>query len=632
MSNGLSSIGALAYQGTNAPTPPNTASYKRAPTVNDYQGFSVGDFWIWRVNKQTNNNLLYVLMGVAGNVADWVLLSTSVGVMTSLHADDGNTATPLAGVINVYGGTGIATTATNGPNTVTISTAGDVATSYITNPATGTAVPVAGVLTFAGTGGAVISAAGSTITVNAGSTGDVTGLHTQDGNTVTATAGIINLSGGNNLTTTGTAGPNTATISLSGITQHSLQVGGAANALTQLGVAGNGYLPIGSAGADPVLATLTAGAGISVTNGAGSITITNTGSGISPANSNSFFAYLSSTQTNFFTGGTFVTVPFDSTVFNNGSNYNAGTNTFTAPVTGYYSFDISISVDSIPNTLTEYTVQLVTTTYAYVIVNAQPYNTAASVGGSVASTEVHNVFAFMNAGDTAYVQALMYPIPPTNCNLSGSASNSRTWFSGYLIGNSSTGAQTFPTDSGTATPNGSGQLDIEGNGTHGSISTTGATNVVHITDINKPAFLATCNSAQNNVTGDATFYLVQFQNAVYNTSSSYNTGTGVFTAPINGIYYFSAVLGIRSLTALFTQASIFINSTAAGYQVTLGNIGAMRDTNNQISMVIDATIPMSAGDTASVTISIAGSTKTLGVSGSGSPWTTWFSGYLMKVT
>jgi|SRR5579859_7233265 len=129
----------------------------------------------------------------------------------------------------------------------------------------------------AGTGISITPGPNSITFAATGAANPVTTLHTQDGNNVTATAGVINLSGGNNLTTTGTAGPNTATISLTGITQHSLQVGGAANALTQLGVASNGQLPIGSAGADPVLATLTAGTGISISNGAGSITISATG-------------------------------------------------------------------------------------------------------------------------------------------------------------------------------------------------------------------------------------------------------------------------------------------------------------------------------------------------------------------
>jgi hypothetical protein len=472
MSNGLSSIGALAYQGTNAPTPPNTASYKRAPTPNDYQGFSVGDFWIYRVSKTANNSLLYVLMGVAGNVADWVLLSNSIGVVTNLETDDGHIVTPTAGVINILGGTGIATTGTVGPNTVTISTAGDVATSYITNPATGTAVPVAGVLTFAGTGGAVISAAGSTITVNAGSTGDVTGLHTQDGHTVTPTAGVINISGGNNLTTTGTVGPNTATISLSGITQHSLQVGGASNALTQLGVATNGQLAIGSTGADPVLATLTAGTGVTITNGAGSITIAASG------------------------------------------------------------------VD----------------------------------------------------------------------------------------------AQSFPTDSGTATPS-SGVLNVNGNGAGGSISTTGSGNTIHITDINKPAFLVVPTASATNATGDGTFFTVPWATALTNVGSHFNTGTYTFTAPVNGLYYFGSSISLQNLGVAFTQGATFFVTTSIGYEYLTGNLGVIQDANNQYSIINHVLTPMSAGDTCYVQVSVAGGTKTITVAGGHSGNTgSWFYGYLVQVT
>ena len=49
------------------------------------------------------------------------------------------------------------------------------------------------------------------------------------------------------------------------------------NGITSLGVATNGQLVIGSTGADPVIASLTAGSGISITPGAGSLTIAATG-------------------------------------------------------------------------------------------------------------------------------------------------------------------------------------------------------------------------------------------------------------------------------------------------------------------------------------------------------------------
>jgi hypothetical protein len=60
-------------------------------------------------------------------------------------------------------------------------------------------------------------------------------------------------------------------------TDHSLILGnGTGVAIGSLGVATNGQLPIGSSGADPVLATITAGTNITVTNAAGSITLAST--------------------------------------------------------------------------------------------------------------------------------------------------------------------------------------------------------------------------------------------------------------------------------------------------------------------------------------------------------------------
>jgi len=85
-----------------------------------------------------------------------------------------------------------------------------------------------------------------------------------------------------NLNSTGIIGyDGSSTFNGSLMTQHSLLLGGAnSHTINNLGVATNGQLPIGSTGADPVLATLTAGVGISITNAAGSITISGTGGGL----------------------------------------------------------------------------------------------------------------------------------------------------------------------------------------------------------------------------------------------------------------------------------------------------------------------------------------------------------------
>jgi hypothetical protein len=113
----------------------------------------------------------------------------------------------------------------------------------------------------------------------AASLGAVTTLTGNSGGAVPPTGGNINVVGGNNINIVGNPGTSTLTASISGTTNHAIQLGNASGSLTSLGVATNGQIPIGSTGADPVLATITAGSGVTVTNGAGTITIAATGSG-----------------------------------------------------------------------------------------------------------------------------------------------------------------------------------------------------------------------------------------------------------------------------------------------------------------------------------------------------------------
>jgi hypothetical protein len=63
------------------------------------------------------------------------------------------------------------------------------------------------------------------------------------------------------------------------VTNHNVLLGAASNGITSLALT-NGQLAIGSTGADPSAANITAGTGISITNGAGSITINGVGSGL----------------------------------------------------------------------------------------------------------------------------------------------------------------------------------------------------------------------------------------------------------------------------------------------------------------------------------------------------------------
>src|SRR6202030_2163279 len=146
------------------------------------------------------------------------------------------------GTATITAGTNV--TVTPGANTITIATTGAVSNSFPTD--SGTATPAAGALTIHGGTGINTSGSGSTVTVN-------------------LNIPVTVPDGGTGQTS---------------LTAHSLLVGEGTSAITSLGAATNGQLPIGSTGAEPVLATLTAGTGITVTNGPGSITIAASGSGV----------------------------------------------------------------------------------------------------------------------------------------------------------------------------------------------------------------------------------------------------------------------------------------------------------------------------------------------------------------
>lgn len=63
------------------------------------------------------------------------------------------------------------------------------------------------------------------------------------------------------------------------LTDHAFLIGAGVSPVNFLGPGTDGQIPIGSTGITPILATITAGAGITVTNGAGSITIASTAGG-----------------------------------------------------------------------------------------------------------------------------------------------------------------------------------------------------------------------------------------------------------------------------------------------------------------------------------------------------------------
>lgn len=147
----------------------------------------------------------------------------------------------------------------------------------------------------------------------------------------------------------------------------------------------------------------------------------------------------------------------------------------------------------------------------------------------------------------------------------------------------------------------------------------------------QPAFSASLGTTDANATGDGTVFTVGSGNAwteVFDQGGDFNTN-GVFTAPVAGRYRFSTAVRFSSVGAGHTIMSVILASTGLQYFGNTGSAAAMRDSNNNVTVVSTALLNMAAGDTCSVLATVFNSTKTVGIAGSGSQGITHFSGNLV---
>lgn len=244
--------------------------------------------------------------------------------VTDLDADVG-TASPSGGTITIAGGTNIATSASgatltvNFDGTLPVASGGTGQNSYtngqllignttgntldkatltegegidITNG--GGSITIAGEDAASGVGSAnkgICSFESSDFSVTSGHvslSGNITTTATTDSGTATSAANNINFVGSGAISTSGAT--DTVTIAIEDpltvgnggtgattLTDGGILLGSGTGAVTATAQPTNGQVLIGSTGVDPVLATLTAGTGISIVNGAGTITISDSG-------------------------------------------------------------------------------------------------------------------------------------------------------------------------------------------------------------------------------------------------------------------------------------------------------------------------------------------------------------------
>lgn len=141
--------------------------------------------------------------------------------------------------------------------------------------------------------------------------------------------------------------------------------------------------------------------------------------------SSAFLAHLQTGTTNNTGDGTTYTIIYDTKDYDLNNNFNLGTSTFTAPVTGKYLFTMVASL-SPSGTATTGAIAIVTTARTYTGGNCNPTNVKSAGGVTTMSI---SVIANMTAGDTA---TTVITASGTTKSL-GVAGAVNTFFSGCLI-------------------------------------------------------------------------------------------------------------------------------------------------------------------------------------------------------
>lgn len=130
-------------------------------------------------------------------------------------------------------------------------------------------------------------------------------------------------------------------------------------------------------------------------------------------------------------------------------------------------------------------------------------------------------------------------------------------------------------------------------------------------------------STTDDKTGDGSAYVVICDTPI-KTDGNYNTGTGVYTVGSTGFYYIAGTVRLNNIDATHTLYTLKLVTTTYTYDFFKINAFAASE-SGIFAMCAGVTVPLTAGDTFAMHAVVSNGTKTVGIIGSGSPYSTFIS-------
>jgi hypothetical protein len=141
----------------------------------------------------------------------------------------------------------------------------------------------------------------------------------------------------------------------------------------------------------------------------------------------------------------------------------------------------------------------------------------------------------------------------------------------------------------------------------------------------QPCFLAYNSASDADQTGDGTVYTVVCNTEVIDANADYDTGTGIFTAPVGGKYLLQFQVILSQLGTAHATHTLLIVTSNRTYTFE-DNFAS--NPFGQRTLTCSVIADMDAADTATFQIQISGSTKTVDIFGGAAPFT-YVSGMLV---